>query len=1185
MKFSFNWKRFLKQQILFSIIYYGLFFHTDAHAASLIFSVAGAAIGTLFGAPQLGYILGGMVGNALFGETQKNVGPRLTDLKVQSNTNGTPIPDIWGTQAVYGQLIWSSGFIIEEHHEKQGKGMGPSVENDYQTAKISFALALGYGPLQMRRAWFNEKLSIDYSGTSTVTGDLAKYVTFYSGSEDQQPDPTIQQYVGAPRCPAFAGISYILVKDLPLADFGNQIPQVKVEVTKTLSNIASSSYTYHEVPYTASVNTELFINPINNDIVSINSISGGCAVSIIDPITYAVKNTATLPFSTVTFRNTANDISKLAVTKNGKIVFHSRSDSNKSRFVSINLEDLTYDMVDSGDYSGTSDPFLSLKTLNVNNVLEMMMIPDDLGKINYFAFNSSIIADQVIVGSISFPNNLSCSAQAYQLLSTKTEGLNFHCGDGKGSFYFPSYGKSGANIDRTKVYVNKISNGILSEAAVNIENNPFINFYIESIKYDKLNDKIFVTTYLDGAGAVNLTYSTKLYRIDAKTMSVDSIVPLDIPNYFVSPMMNFDLTNRKLIGFALDKVSGSASGYFITIGMDDLNINKSQFITSNISNFKMRYTPNGSVYNKSEDSYLYASNNGSGTQYALVVNKGMRLALGTYPLSNLISELCLKSGMTLDQIDTSDLNGIDVRGFLRASQTSARSLIETLALLYNFDGLESNKKIRFNKRGKAPIATIYEDDLGARFFQSNQGNYDQAIFRTQRTSEIELPRTVNILYYDLQKDYAQNTQEARRFVNTTSNTMTVEAPAVFTADEAMQIAKRVLYQTWVSREKFQWETNLDFVELEPGDVVVIDRGTVKHTIRIVKKDESQGIIKFEGEAEEVSLYIQDGAKGSQGQVSTQTVAVTSETDLYLLDLPIFDISDNNIGVYAVVDKKTPEANWNGAKVYKSDSQTGNFSAQETFTSYATIGTANSVLAEGHYTNYEDYISSVIVTINNGQLESIDEDEMGTTYNNFALIGNELIQYQNADLIGPKQYRLSTLLRGRFGRENFQASHQLNEICIFFNFDNGSLKRLNKDDYMIGVEKFYKAVSIGKIIADTTAISFTNNAVGLMPYSVVNVDSGRNTAGDLLLTWDKRIRGKVIFGSGTLDPVDPDGDSYEIDIINNGSVIRTIKTNSLNLTYSASDQITDFGSIQSQISLKIYKMSSVIGRGFEFSKTF
>ena len=93
--------------------------------AQLGFAVAGAAVGSLFGMPQLGWIAGAAIGGLLFPSKGADTeGPRLGDLSVSSSAYGMPLPIIYGTMRVAGNMIWSSGLREVKQKQKVGKGGG-----------------------------------------------------------------------------------------------------------------------------------------------------------------------------------------------------------------------------------------------------------------------------------------------------------------------------------------------------------------------------------------------------------------------------------------------------------------------------------------------------------------------------------------------------------------------------------------------------------------------------------------------------------------------------------------------------------------------------------------------------------------------------------------------------------------------------------------------------------------------------------------------------------------------------------------------------------------------------------------------------------------------------------------------------------------------------------------------------
>ncbi|RMH48627.1 MAG: hypothetical protein D6686_10175, partial [Alphaproteobacteria bacterium] len=108
-----------------------------------------------------------------------------------------------------------------------GKGGGPKVATTEYSYSASFTIALCEGPITgIGRIWADGRL-MDLSGVSW---------RWYPGDEAQLPDPFIEAKMGAGRTPAYRGTAYVVFEDLPLAAYGNRIPQLSFEVFRPLAD-------------------------------------------------------------------------------------------------------------------------------------------------------------------------------------------------------------------------------------------------------------------------------------------------------------------------------------------------------------------------------------------------------------------------------------------------------------------------------------------------------------------------------------------------------------------------------------------------------------------------------------------------------------------------------------------------------------------------------------------------------------------------------------------------------------------------------------------------------------------------------------------------------------------------------------------------------------------------------------
>ena len=88
--------------------------------------------------------------------------------------------------------------------------------------------------------------------------------------------------------------------------------------------------------------------------------------------------------------------------------------------------------------------------------------------------------------------------------------------------------------------------------------------------------------------------------------------------------------------------------------------------------------------------------------------------------------------------------------------------------------------------------------------------------------------------------------------------------------------------------------------------------------------------------------------------------------------------------------------------------------------------------------------------------------------------------------------------------------------------------------------------------------------------------------DIVLTWVRRTRvgGGLLPGTGTV-PLAEATESYEVDIMTGptGRVLRTLSCTSPEVTYPWAEVSADFGMLPSTLTVVVYQMSAIVGRGF------
>lgn len=201
--------------------------------ATMVLSSAGAVIGGALGGPMgamigqaVGAVGGAFIDQELFRQEHNIARGELGALQLQTAAEGASLPFVYGRVRLSGHVIWATRYEEVISEQKQG---GKATDGSSTTTITShsyfanFAVALCEGPITaIRRVWANGKEL-----------DLADIILRpYLGTQDQLPDPLIEAKQST--APAYRGTAYVVFERLPLAEFGNRLPQLSFEVQRVL---------------------------------------------------------------------------------------------------------------------------------------------------------------------------------------------------------------------------------------------------------------------------------------------------------------------------------------------------------------------------------------------------------------------------------------------------------------------------------------------------------------------------------------------------------------------------------------------------------------------------------------------------------------------------------------------------------------------------------------------------------------------------------------------------------------------------------------------------------------------------------------------------------------------------------------------------------------------------------------
>jgi hypothetical protein len=344
--------------------------------------------------------------------------------------------------------------------------------------------------------------------------------------------------------------------------------------------------------------------------------------------------------------------------------------------------------------------------------------------------------------------------------------------------------------------------------------------------------------------------------------------------------------------------------------------------------------------------------------------------------------------------------------------------------------------------------------------------------------------------------------------------------------------------------------------------------------------DSYPLLRCDVVTDETSILTQLGLTDVDYESNT-VVASVPATVMVIGDYPIMRDDDDDAGFY--VGAKGSGEPWSGAGIYESANDVAFFRAA-TIISGAVFGTTTTALGDWTGPRVFDEINTVTVNVGDGTLTSSTRDAVINDHSvNAMMIGSEFVQFITATLSSPGVYVLSRLLRGGRGTEWAMVDHAIGERVMLLDAD--TIRRVTLSNATIGIERYYKGVTIGRTVASVNSTDFTCEAVGLKPFSPIDARVTRDGSNNATISWQRRSRYSVrmIGAAGISVPLGEDSEAYEIDFYTDNTYTTVADTKTATTTsyaYSAADQTTAGLTPGSTLYIGIRQVSAAAGVGYE-----
>lgn len=535
--------------------------------------------------------------------------------------------------------------------------------------------------------------------------------------------------------------------------------------------------------------------------------------------------------------------------------------------------------------------------------------------------------------------------------------------------------------------------------------------------------------------------------------------------------------------------------------------------------------------------------------------------LGQAPLAELIAAILRGGG--IDRFDVSEVHGV-VDGYVVDRPMPLRDALEPLSLAFALEVVERGDTLVFRSPASRIDAAMAVDDLVAR---------EGVVLMQRRAQESELPARVRLGYTDLMRDHGRAAVGAVRGAGG-ANEAGADLPIVSNGPFMTALAETWLRDIWTGRNRSEFVLPPSLVALEAGDTVSLLGDGSDEPMKLEEVGRG-GPLRVEGrrvgrDQGMMSLVVGDG-----DLPEPPPAPVTSgPPDAVVLALPRWREEDAETSIH-VAAHATPWPSEMTVWVRGGAS----YAPLGAIAAPATLGRATGTLRASPPPLW-DGTSVLDVELQSGNLQSLPDLSVLNGANMLAVqtaTGWEIVQFANADLIGERTYRLTRLLRGRFGtdaRTDGQRGDALvpEAIVVLLDeavtaFDPGLDAVGRPFDVRIGVDAAAENSLRARVVP---------GAEGARPFAPVHVKARRVTGG-IELSWIRRARrgGDSWFLREV--PLSEPSERYAVEIARpTGS--RRVETSEPRLIYPDAMIADDFVSEPDRLDVRVAQIGELIGDG-------
>lgn len=528
-------------------------------------------------------------------------------------------------------------------------------------------------------------------------------------------------------------------------------------------------------------------------------------------------------------------------------------------------------------------------------------------------------------------------------------------------------------------------------------------------------------------------------------------------------------------------------------------------------------------------------------------------------LSDIVRDISLRCGFTDDEIDVSQLNGIEVNGLVLAGLYNGGDAIDSLRRVYFFDPSEQDGRIVFVMRGGQPAAEIDNDDL-----------VDSAE-TSKRGQALEFPRKLHLDYQSSEIGYAPAKATAARSSADVRviGEVSIDVPVVLNSDAAAKVADKLLKSTWTEAGgEVTFALGYNYLRLTPTDIITLNVRGTQTRLRVTKTERQNGVINITAIADRISAYTSSATGPALRPPTPPPAQYAGPSTLAVMDIPALIDTNDRLGVYLAV--KGQSAAWAGARIQMSTDGGATFNDLTDIRRYCRIGTLLNDVTSA-LVGPVDTTNTLVVDFGDisPELPTFSDTQWLNERGALAVLRDdgsaEIVQYrdavQDSSSSGAGVWTLAPLIRGRLNTG--ATSHEAGATVVYL--EDASFVELTSA--LLGRDVTFRAVSFGETPEGSSfdqTIEFVGRSQVEMP--VLNLAVEQDSAGVISASWVRRDR----FGTDLSPIVSANWLGYRVTFT--GDTAATFDTTATSYVFDAS------GLGSSSILVSVAQINRITGPG-------